>query len=165
MPRPKKIDAIEFRRIMGCFATGVTVVTTVDQGGELVGLTVNSFNSLSLDPPLVLWSLAVSSPLVPAFENASHFAVNVLAEDQVEISQRFALREVDKFSDLEVRKGAGGAPLIAGCIAWIECRTRKQERHGDHVLFIGEVERMAESAKKPLLFLRGHYAGAGDHVV
>lgn len=150
---------------MGCFATGVTVVTAVDDESEFVGLTVNSFNSLSLNPPLVLWSLAVNSPLVPAFEGASHFAVNVLAEDQVEISQRFALRAVDKFSDLEVRKGAGGAPLIAGCVAWIECRTRAHDRHGDHVLFIGEVERMSESTKKPLLFLRGHYAGVGDHVV
>lgn len=161
----QRIDAIEFRRIMGCFATGVTVVTAVDQDGEFVGLTVNSFNSLSLHPPLVLWSLAVSSPLAQAFENASHFAVNVLAEDQVEISQRFALRAVDKFAELKVRKGAGGAPLIAGCIGWIECRTRSHDRHGDHVLFIGEVERMTESNRKPLLFLRGHYAAVGERVV
>jgi flavin reductase (DIM6/NTAB) family NADH-FMN oxidoreductase RutF len=150
---------------MGCFATGVTVVTAVGKDGDFVGVTVNSFNSLSLDPPLVLWSLAVGSPLMQAFEHASHFAVNVLAEDQIEISQRFALRAVDKFADLNLLKGAGGSPLIADCMAWIECRNRSHDRHGDHVLFIGEVERMAESAKKPLLFLRGHYGGAGERVV
>jgi len=150
---------------MGCFATGVTVVTAVAEDGAYVGLTVNSFNSLSIEPPLVLWSLGVGSPLVKAFERASHFAVNVLAEDQVEISQRFALRTVDKFAELKLRKGAGGAPLIADCMAWLECRNRSHHRHGDHVLFIGEVERMAASAKRPLLFLHGHYASAGKRVV
>ena len=100
-----------------------------------------------------------------SFERASHFAVNVLAEDQVEISQRFALRAVEKFAELKLRKGSGGAPLIADCMAWIECRTRSHHRHGDHVLFIGEVERMAATAKKPLLYLHGHYATAGERVV
>lgn len=152
----------ELRNALGCFATGVTVVTARSSDGKPVGLTVNSFNSLSLDPPLVLWSLGVSSPLVPAFEQATHFAVNILGEDQVEISQRFALREVDKFSDLTVRKGAGGVPLIEGCAAVIECRRASQQRHGDHLLFIGEVERVAATSMKPLVYLHGRYASVGE---
>jgi 3-hydroxy-9,10-secoandrosta-1,3,5(10)-triene-9,17-dione monooxygenase reductase component len=157
----EKIDASEFRKTMGCYATGVTVVTTVAEDGSDVGLTVNSFNTLSLEPPLVLWSLGVGSPLLKAFQRASHFAVNVLSADQVEISQRFALRAVDKFSDLEMRAGLGGAALIGDCSAWIECRRRSSEQHGDHVLFIGEVERMASTTKKPLLYLHGRYATTG----
>ena len=160
----EKIDAAEFRQTLGCFATGVTVVTTVAEDGSDVGLTVNSFNSLSLEPPLVLWSLGVGSPLLKAFEHASHFAVNVLSEDQVEISQRFALRAVDKFSDLEVRPGLGGSSLIVDCTAWLECRRRSHQVYGDHVLFIGEVERMATTAKRPLLYLHGRYATTGERV-
>ena len=160
----EKTDTAEFRHALGCFATGVTVVTAVAEDGTPVGLTVNSFNSLSLDPPLVLWSLGTGSPLLGAFERASHFAVNILAEDQTELSQRFALRAVDKFSDLKLRPGLGGAPLLPDCVAWLECRTRSHQRHGDHVLFIGEVDRIAATAKKPLLYLHGHYASAGDRM-
>jgi len=161
----KKVEAREFRRTMGCFATGVTVVTAAAAGGTPVGLTVNSFNSLSLDPPLVLWALGIESPLMQAFERASHFAVNILAEDQVEFSQRFALRAVDSFSGLKLRSGSGGAPLLPDCTAWLVCRTRSHHRHGDHVLFVGEVEDLAASTRRPLLFLRGHYAAAGERVV
>ena len=164
MSRPR-IDPSEYRKAMGCFPTGVTVVTTVAPDGAFVGLTVNSFNSLSLEPPLVLWSLGSESPLMTAFEKASHFTINVLAEDQVEISERFALRAIDKFAQLKVRSGAGGVPLIAGCTAHLECRNHFHERHGDHVLFVGEVQRVATTGKKPLLFLHGHYATAGDRVV
>ena len=160
----EKIDTAEFRQALGCFATGVTVVTTVAEDGTHIGLTVNSFNSLSLEPPLVLWSLGAGSPLLKAFERASHFAVNILSEDQVEISQRFALRAVDKFSDLEVRPSLGSAALIADCTAWLECRTRSHHRHGDHVLFIGEVERVAATARKPLLYLHGRYATTGERM-
>jgi len=161
----EKIDGGEFRRALGCFATGVTVVTTVALDGSNIGLTVNSFNSLSLEPPLVLWSLGAGSPLMKDFEHASHFAVNMLSEDQVEISQRFALRAVDKFSDLKLRAGLGGVPLLPDCVAWLECRSRSLHRHGDHVLFIGEVERLATSDKRPLVYLLGHYATAGERVI
>jgi flavin reductase (DIM6/NTAB) family NADH-FMN oxidoreductase RutF len=164
VPRDR-IDTSEFRKTMGCFATGVTVVTAVARDGSDIGLTVNSFNSLSLDPPLVLWSLGVGSPLMQAFEHASHFAVNVLAEDQVEISQRFALRAVDKFSDLKLRTGLGGAPLLPDCVAWLECRRQSAQRHGDHMLFIGAVERMEATDRRPLLFLHSHYATAGERVI
>jgi 3-hydroxy-9,10-secoandrosta-1,3,5(10)-triene-9,17-dione monooxygenase reductase component len=143
----------------------VTVVTTVAEGGVLVGLTVNSFNALSLDPPLVLWSLGVASTLRKNFEAASYFAVNVLSDGQLALSRRFASRSAHRFAELNLRSGAGGAPLLPDCAAWFECRTVSRERRGDHLLFIGEVERFAASTRKPLLFLHGHYAAAGKRMV
>ena len=159
------LDGRDFRRALGCFATGVTVVTTGTRQGAHVGLTVNSFNSLSLDPPLVLWSLGLASTHRKHFEVASHFAVNVLAEGQIALSRRFASRAGRKFARLELREGAGGAPLLPDCAAWFECRIVSRERHGDHVLVIGEVERFTTTTRKPLLFLHGHYAAAGKRVV
>ena len=161
----QQLDGREFRRALGCFATGVTVVTTVAADGACAGLTVNSFNALSLDPPLVLWSLGVASTLRKDFEAASHFAVNVLSDDQIALSRRFASRAAHKFANLDVRSGAGGAPLLPDCAAWFECRIVSRERHGDHVLVIGEVERFTTTTRKPLLFLHGHYAAAGKRVV
>ena len=159
------LDGRAFRRALGCFATGVTVVTTAAPDGTCAGLTVNSFNALSLDPPLVLWSLGVASTLRRDFEAASHFAVNVLADGQIALSRRFASRAAHTFAKLDVRSGAGGAPLLPDCAAWFECRTVSRERRGDHLLFIGEVERFAATTRKPLLFLHGHYAAAGKRVV
>jgi len=161
----QRLDGRELRRALGCFATGVTVVTTVAEGGVLVGLTVNSFNALSLDPPLVLWSLGVASTLRKNFEAASYFAVNVLSDGQLALSRRFASRSAHRFAELNLRSGAGGAPLLPDCAAWFECRTVSRERRGDHLLFIGEVERFAASTRKPLLFLHGHYAAAGKRMV
>ena len=158
------IDGRELRRALGRFATGVTVVTAVGKDGGPVGLTVNSFNSLSLDPPLVLWSLGVASAHRKDFEMATHYAVNVLSEGQIELSRRFALRAANSFAKLEWRKGAGGAPLLPDCAAWFECRIVSRERWGDHLLMIGEVERFDTTAGKPLLFLHGHYAVAGKRV-
>lgn len=151
------IDRRELRRTLACFPTGVTVVTAVAPNGEYVGLTVNSFNSLSLDPPLVLWSLTSSSRSLAAFEQAKHFAVNILAEEQVEISRLFSSRATRKFTGLELKPGIGGAPLIAGCAAYIECRIHSKQRGGDHMLFIGEVERHRASSKRPLVFVHGRY--------
>lgn len=159
------LDGREFRRALGCFATGVTVVTTVAADGAYAGLTVSSFNALSLNPPLVLWSLGLASTLTRDFEAASHFAVNVLADGQIALSRRFASRAAHKFAKLDVRSGAGGAPLLPDCAAWFECRTVSRATRGDHLLFIGEVERFASTTRKPLLFLHGHYAAAGKRVV
>ena len=159
------MDGREFRRALGCFATGVTVVTTIAADGAYAGLTVSSFNALSLDPPLVLWSLGVASTLRRDFEAASHFAVNVLSDAQIALSRRFASRAAHTFANIDVRSGAGGAPLLRDCAAWFECRTVSHERHGDHLLFIGEVERFAATTRKPLLFLHGHYAAAGKRVI
>lgn len=159
------VDGREFRRALGCFATGVTVVTTAAADGAHIGLTVNSFNALSLDPPLVLWSIGTGSAVRKEFEASAHFAVNVLSEDQIGFSRRFATRGVHGFGRIKVRLGAGGAPLLPDCAAWFECRTVSRERHGDHVLVIGEVERFSASTLKPLLFLHGHYAAAGKRMV
>jgi flavin reductase (DIM6/NTAB) family NADH-FMN oxidoreductase RutF len=147
----------ELRRALGRFVTGVTIVTCRDERGAAVGLTANSFNALSLDPPLVLWSLRESSSTIGAFTGASHFAINVLAADQEELSRRFARPTSAKFDAGEWTDGQGGAPLLAGCVAVFECRRRSHHTAGDHVLFIGEVERIGGSAAAPLVYHAGHY--------
>lgn len=149
-----------FRDALGTFATGVTIVTTVDPGGRDIGLTANSFNSVSLDPPMVLWSLAKSAASLPAFMTAPCFAVHVLAHDQDELSVRFAKRDVDRFENLAVRRGTGGIPLLDGCAARFECRTEFRYEGGDHVIFVGRVERFEHSTRKPLVFHGGQYAHA-----
>lgn len=157
---PPPIDTREFRRALGSFATGVTVITTSRPGGEPVGLTANSFSSVSLDPPLVLWSLALRSPSRQAFEQASHFAVNVLAEDQVHVSRRFSSPVPDKFEGMTWRRGLAGLPLLDGTAARLECANAARHVSGDHVIFIGQVERFAYEAKAPLVFCQGRYMGA-----
>ena len=147
----------ELRQALGRFVTGVTIVTCRDENGAPVGLTANSFNALSLDPPLVLWSLRQASSTIAAFTSASHFAINVLAADQVDLSRRFARPSSAKFDEGEWTDGQGGAPLLAGCVAVFECRRRSHHAAGDHVLFIGEVERIGGSADTPLVYHAGHY--------
>jgi flavin reductase (DIM6/NTAB) family NADH-FMN oxidoreductase RutF len=158
-------DTREFRRALGTFPTGVAVVTTRAANGAFVGLTINSFSSLSLEPPLVLWSLNVASPNLATFDRARYFAVNILAEDQVELSRRFASQVANKFLDLEVHAGLEGVPLIAGCTARLECRAAARHNGGDHVLFIGHVERFGyEAQKRPLVFYAGRYHAAGTDI-
>ena len=152
----------ELRRALGRFVTGVTIVTCRDEHGEPVGLTANSFNALSLDPPLVLWSLRQASSTISAFTNASHFAINVLAVDQVDLSRRFARPSSAKFDAGEWTDGQGGAPLLAGCVAVFECRRHSHHAAGDHVLFIGEVERLGGTAATPLVYHAGHYRALAD---
>lgn len=155
------IDHTELRRALGCFPTGVTVITTVDPDGVFVGLTVNSFNSLSLDPPLILWSLGTRSSSRRAFEACGHFAVNILAEDQAAISRRFASPARNKFHGVATQAGLAGAPLIDGCAAYIECRTHSTQVAGDHLLFIGRVERVHTAGRRPLVYVGGRYCGVG----
>ena len=152
----------ELRQALGRFVTGVTIVTCRDTQGVPVGLTANSFNALSLDPPLVLWSLRVASSTIDAFTGASHFAINVLAADQVDLSRRFARPSSAKFDAGEWTDGQGGAPLLAGCVAVFECRRRSHHPAGDHVLFIGEVERIGGTAATPLVYHGGHYHSLKD---
>jgi len=159
---PAELAPDELRRALGRFVTGVTIVTCRDAGGVPVGLTANSFNALSLDPPLVLWSLRRASGSIAAFTQASHFAVNVLAEEQVELSRRFARPSSAKFDAGEWTDGQGGAPVLAGCVAVFECRRRSHHEAGDHLLFIGEVERIAASAVAPLVYHAGHYRILGE---
>ena len=150
------------RAALSHFATGVTIVCCLDDAGVSVGLTANSFNALSLDPPLVLWSLRRSSPSVSAFMQAPHFAVNVLSEAQVDLSRRFASQVPDKFTDGAWSRGEGGVPVLTGCAAVFECETVSSQEAGDHVLFIGRVLRATEAALAPLVFHAGHYHLLGE---
>lgn len=158
---PTEIDTRLYRDALGMFPTGVAVLTTWAPDGTYAGLTVSSFNSVSLDPPLIVWSLSLVAQTAAAFRTCSHYAVNVLAEDQVDISCRFALTLTDKFAGLEVTQGLGGAPLLAGCSAWFECRNETQHAGGDHIVMIGHVERFSRTDRSPLVFQGGHYRAIG----
>lgn len=140
------------------FATGVTVVTACGADGRLVGLTANSFNSVSMDPPLVLWSLALASASLPVFEKGAHYAINVLAADQMALAEQFAARGVDRWAGVEHQPGISGAPLLAGAAATFECFNRSRYEEGDHVIFVGEVERCSHRAgASPLLYHGGRF--------
>jgi 3-hydroxy-9,10-secoandrosta-1,3,5(10)-triene-9,17-dione monooxygenase reductase component len=154
------IDAIQFRNALGQFATGVTIVTTFDGEGRPTGVTASSFNSVSLDPPLVLWSLAKSAQSLQAFQESGHFAVHVLGQDQQDMSNRFARSGEDKFADLDFALTAQGVPLFEGCAARFLCRTAYQYEGGDHVILVGEVIDYETSDRQPLLFHGGSYKEA-----
>ncbi len=155
MPTP---EAAAFRSALGLFATGVTIVTARATDGTPVGLTANSFNSVSLSPPLVLWSLRTSAGSMPAFARGSHYAIHILAADQLALAKRFATSGIDRFAGLETQEGAGGVPLIAGCAAVFECANRSQYEEGDHVIFVGEVEHCQHrAAVQPLIYHGGRY--------
>jgi len=152
------VDQRTFRNALGCFASGITVVTSREADGTPVGLTVSSFCSVSLDPPLVLVCLDKGTRTLEAFRAAGTYAVNVLRADQREVSMRFASREGDKWSAVPHRDGALGLPLIDGCLAHVECVTDRIVEAGDHLVFIGRVEAVAASAGgEPLLYFRGAY--------
>ena len=162
LPAPDAPVAPTLRSALGRFATGVTIVTCRGADGRPVGLTVNSFSSLSLDPPLVLWSLRRVSPSRAAFLAASHFAVNVLAEGQVDLSRRFASGVGDRFAEGVWHVGHGGVPVLNQAAAVFECETTLRQEAGDHTLFIGRVERFADGRQPPLVFFAGRYHRAGD---
>lgn len=151
-------DARSFRDALGRFATGVTIVTTLDPGGRPVGLTANSFNAVSLDPPMVLWSLSRRSINLQTFVAAGHFAVNVLAADQRALSDRFARPVDDRFAGVAWEAGAAGVPVLAGATASFECATDTRIDGGDHVIFIGRVARFRHADKEPLIYHAGRYS-------
>lgn len=153
----------DLRRALGVFATGVTIVTTQDCRDRPVGLTANSFSSVSLTPPLVLWSQSRRAPSHSRFQGARHFVVNVLAADQIELSRRFAARHEDKFAGVEHVMSECGAPVLSGVAAHFECRKEFEYDGGDHVIFIGRVLRYAHTSKAPLLFCHGKYMRAHPH--
>lgn len=156
--KPAPADAMQFRAALGMFATGVTIVTARAQDGSLVGLTANSFNSVSLAPPLVLWSLSQKAGTMPVFSQGSHYAINILAADQMALAQRFATRDIDRFAGVSWREGAGGAPVLDGVAAVFECANRSQYEEGDHVIFVGEVESCSRrEGAMPLIFHGGRY--------
>jgi flavin reductase (DIM6/NTAB) family NADH-FMN oxidoreductase RutF len=133
------------------------VVTTCTPDGQPIGVTINSFASVSLEPPLVLWSLGLNSPSLAAFEACSHYAVNVLAADQVDFSQRFSQSRADKFSGIDVRVGPGGTPILPGCCAWFGCRNEMRYPGGDHLILVGHVESLHCEKRPPLIFHGGRY--------
>lgn len=159
MPHRKRthLDPTALRRTLGRFATGITVISMRRSDGSACGLTVNSFNSVSLDPPLIVWSLARRLPIVADFEHCSHFAVNVLASGQEALSRRFATRDAHPFAGLAWREGANGVPLLEGCCAWFECRNAIRHEGGDHLVFLGEVEAFANGEGEPLIYFGGRY--------
>jgi len=155
---PPGFSRTEFRTALGMFATGVTIVTARAPDGQWVGLTANSFNSVSLEPPLVLWSLAQTASTMHAFRDGSHYAINILACDQQALALRFATRGADRFADVPVTQGRCGAPLIVGSVAHFECFNRSRYIEGDHVIFVGEVEHCTHRAgASPLLFHGGRF--------
>lgn len=154
-------DSMAFRRALGQFATGVAVVTTLGGDGAKTGLTVNSFTSVSLDPPLVLWCLGRESPSAAVFEAATHFAVNVLAADQAAVSQRFAGPTVDRFKGIETVEGLGGVPLLTDCLAQFECAVDAVHEGGDHLIFVGRVARLRRRDGDPLVYFGGRYRTLG----
>jgi flavin reductase (DIM6/NTAB) family NADH-FMN oxidoreductase RutF len=156
--RPPDFSSREFRASLGMFATGVTIVTARTAAGELVGLTANSFNSVSLDPPLVLWSLGRNAGSMAAFSQGLHYAVNVLSADQQALAMQFAAKGTDRWDGVQFTDGLNGAPLLAGAAATFECFNRSQYAEGDHVIFVGEVERCAHRAEaSPLLYHGGKF--------
>src|SRR5690242_17621787 len=155
-------DSREFRRCLGQFSTGVTVIT--GRAGEtLVGMTVNSFSSVSLDPPLILWSVDKKSSRFPFFQAARHFAINVLAESQVALSRHFRQAVPEQFADVEWESGKNGAPLLTGAAAAFECTREALHEAGDHVIIVGRVTRALLFERRLLLFSQGRYCIPADH--
>jgi flavin reductase (DIM6/NTAB) family NADH-FMN oxidoreductase RutF len=157
------IDPKELRRVMGQFATGVTIITTRDDAGRPYGLTANAFTSLSLDPPLVLVCVDRKTETFPHFYASRCFVVNILTEGQEELSTRFARSGGDKFAGVEFTTNASGAPVLSDALAHVECTLLETHEGGDHVIHVGQVERIAMHGGRPLLFFQGRYRSlAGD---
>lgn len=157
------IDSRAFRRALGNFATGVTVITAATPDGQKVGVTANSFNSVSLDPALVLWSIDKRSTSYEVFRRASHYAVNVLAADQIDVSNQFARPRDDKFESIVYEAGQGGAPLLADCAARFQCEMHQQLDGGDHWILIGKVVAFDDLGRSPLLYHQGAYSMVLPH--
>lgn len=152
------VDRGAFRNALGCFATGVTIVTSVTPEGELLGITANSFNSVSLDPPLVLFSLDRAAFSLKAFEASGCFAINILRDDQIALSSNFAKTLADKWDGVAYEVWETGCPILKDALASFECRTHSIYDGGDHLIFLGRVLGLrAQTEGEPLLFFRGTY--------
>jgi 4-hydroxyphenylacetate 3-hydroxylase, reductase component len=162
LPPEAAFDTRTLRSALGAFATGVTVVTCRGADGTAVGLTVSSFGALSLEPALVLWSLRLASPSLKAFDDATHFAINVLAEGQVDVSRRFASAVAGKFDEGQWHEGLHRAPVLGGCAAVFECEQQSRQTAGDHRLYIGRVLRLQSQAVPPLVHHGGRYHLIGE---
>ncbi|MEQ1659595.1 MAG: flavin reductase family protein [Hylemonella sp.] len=155
-------DARELRNVFGSFGTGVTVVTSGQAASRRVGVTANSFSSVSLSPPIVSWSLLAASPSLDVFDRAGRFVINILSVDQLHLSKRFASSVADKFEGVAFTPGLEGLPVLQDCVATIECRTTERLLVGDHVLFLGQVENYTYQRKPSLLFCQGAYVQGAE---
>jgi flavin reductase (DIM6/NTAB) family NADH-FMN oxidoreductase RutF len=153
----RDFDSTQFRQALSQFATGVTVITTRLADGSFRGLTASSFNSVSLDPPLVLWSLGVVANSMPIFSGNSHYVINVLGADQAHLAQRFSRRTDDPFAGIEYELSRTGQPILKGVSAWFECHNRSRYPEGDHVIFVGEVEECEVHPQPSLIFHAGQF--------
>ena len=159
---PPEFSRLQFRQALGLFATGVTIITARGVQGELVGLTANSFSSVSLEPPLVLWSLALRSASMQVLRSCSHYAINVLGAEHEALARQFASKDIDRFAGVVWQPGLAGAPLIEGAIAHFECRNRSRYAEGDHLIFVGEVERCSQrSGAAPLVYQGSRFFTGG----
>ena len=156
------MDSRDLRRGLGRFPTGVAVVTARAPDGRAGRVTINSFASVSLEPPLVLWSLAGRAPSLAVFTAASHFAIHILADDQQELAERFCSPASDKFAGLVLTAGLGNAPLLEDSAALFECRRSAMHPGGDHVILVGEIERFVHNDQPPLVFHGGRYAAVAE---
>lgn len=154
---PPEFDTVHFRNALSQFATGVTVITTRLEDGRFFGLTASSFNSVSLDPPLVLWSLAQGASSLPVFTDNSHYVINVLSADQAPLAERFSQRIDNRFEGVAFDLSHTGLPILHGVAAWFECHNRSRYPEGDHVIFVGEVERCDLLPQPALVFHGGRF--------
>jgi len=162
---PRSFSDREFRDALGLFATGVVVITSAGNAGcgsgnRCLGATISSFSSVSLDPPLILFSIGRHSKAFAAWQSVDHFAVNILGENQSAISTRFARAMTDKWNDVDVSPGLAGVPLLSDALAWIECQTYAKYDGGDHLIIVGQVLSLtARSGEdlRPLIFFGGKY--------
>lgn len=166
-PLTPDFEPHHFRQALSRFATGVTVITTFAPGANkdaphsshFVGITASSFNSVSLSPPLVLWSLGHRASSLPLFHAGTHYVVNVLAADQLDLCQRFASGQGDRFAQTDYSLGQAGLPILKGALAWFECHNRSRYEEGDHVIFVGEVERCGfADGRQPLVYQNSQFS-------
>lgn len=156
-----QIDPRMLRDVLGCFATGVCVVTSIGDQGLPVGMTINSFSSVSLDPPLVLWSIGLTTPSRSAYQNHPGFAINIMGAEAKDLSLHFARPSEDKFAGVDWTAGHEGVPVLQDALAVLECRVDQSIIAGDHEIFIGRVTRLSHKDGAPLLFHRGSFAEIG----
>ena len=157
-----EIDPRELRNVLGCFATGVCVVTSIGDDHKPVGMTINSFSSVSLEPPLVLWSIGLKAPSRDAYRRHPGFAINIMCVDSKDLSMKFATPSEDKFAGVKWTEGHFGIPVLSDAMATLECETQDRIISGDHEIYIGRVLRIDHSDRDPLLFHKGKFAGLGD---
>jgi flavin reductase (DIM6/NTAB) family NADH-FMN oxidoreductase RutF len=160
-PLAPEFDVAHFRQALSQFATGVTVITTRVDNGGFVGLTASSFNSVSLSPPLVLWSLSNEASTLAAFTDNSHYVINVLSAGQAHLAEQFARRGVNRFQGVEFTLSRTGLPILKGVSAWFECHNRSRYPEGDHVIFVGEVEQCDVTPQPGLVFHGGRLMESG----